>query len=543
MERSERDFMVGRMTRDEERCVSVLHVFWGLFVSMFNTRCPMSEEQIPDGFPAVINSKFITHYSSRNPLSLLTTHHSLLIAFILFFNCSTTAQDSTYALSPNDYLNIVLRYHPIAKQADLIRKQAQAELELARGGFDPTIGSSYDRKTFDGSNYYSLFNSEIKIPSWIGEVKAGYDNYYGININPENKLPREGLSYFGLELPLLRDLITDKKRTALRQAKLFREASEFQRANQLNDLLFDALQAYYNWASAYYTVNVFREALNVANARLDFTRKTVEFGDRAAIDTVEALTQVQSREFDLNEAQLQLNNTTLLLANFLWYENDEPLLISNKVFPSALDDDFITDDISLQQAEELSTQVRGNHPLLQAYRLKLKQLVVERKLKAQNILPRLNAGYNVLSREVDFFRNPEIAAMRNNYKFGITFSMPLSFTQSRSELKLAQLKVKNTQYEINLKALELTNKLKSYYNELLNYQVQTKLFNATLENFKRLLIGEEQRFRAGESSMFLVNARENKVIESEVKLIELKAKYNKTEAAVKWSAGRLFLNQ
>jgi outer membrane protein TolC len=468
-----------------------------------------------------------------------STRKLVWLCFCIVFFTTTQAQDSTYALSANDFLNIVIRYHPIAKQADLLRKQAKAELTIAQGNFDPTINSNYDRKTFDGSNYYSLFESEIKIPSWIGEVKAGYDYYYGININPENKIPQQGQSYFGISLPLMRDLITDKKRTALRQAKLFRDASEQHRFNQLNDLLYDAICSYYDWYSAYNTFSIYQNAVSVAEKRLEFTRKSVEFGDRAAIDTVEALTQLQTRLFELNDARTHLNNATIHLSNFLWYENDEPLLITEKIFPSKIDIDFLNQPILLSQVEEMSTQLKSNHPLLLAYNIKIQQLVAERRLKAQNVLPKLNASYNVLSRELDFFRNPEVAAIRNNYKFGVSFSMPLSFTQSRGELKLAQIKVKDAQYAFNLKSIELNNKLKVYFNELINYQSQTRLFDQTVNNFKLLLSGEEQRFRFGESSMFLVNTRESKVIESEVKLVQLKAKFYKTEAAVKWAAGNL----
>ena len=43
----------------------------------------------------------------------------------------------------------------------------------------------------------------------------------------------------------------------------------------------------------------------------------------------------------------------------------------------------------------------------------------------------------------------------------------------------------------------------------------------------------------GESSLFLVNSRENKSLEALEKLIDLKTKYFKTIYAIKWSAGEL----
>jgi outer membrane protein TolC len=60
-----------------------------------------------------------------------------------------------------------------------------------------------------------------------------------------------------------------------------------------------------------------------------------------------------------------------------------------------------------------------------------------------------------------------------------------------------------------------------------------------LTNFEKLLKAEETLFRNGESSLFLINSRENKVLETERKLIELKAKYYKTIYALQWSTGLL----
>ena len=60
-----------------------------------------------------------------------------------------------------------------------------------------------------------------------------------------------------------------------------------------------------------------------------------------------------------------------------------------------------------------------------------------------------------------------------------------------------------------------------------------------LENYKKLFNSEEILFKNGESSLFLINSREAKVLETEKKLIELKTKYFKTLYSLHWSAGIL----
>lgn len=63
--------------------------------------------------------------------------------------------------------------------------------------------------------------------------------------------------------------------------------------------------------------------------------------------------------------------------------------------------------------------------------------------------------------------------------------------------------------------------------------------SSNTENQRLLLKAEESRFSVGESSMFLVNARENNLIAATQKLIDLKAKFFKSIIGVQWAMGQL----
>lgn len=463
----------------------------------------------------------------------------ILIIFIVAANC-LCAQDSIKIMGAGEFMQIVSKYHPVAKQAALVTEEARAELVIARGGFDPLIYSDYDRKNFDGKNYYSLFGSEIKVPGWYGlELKAGYDVAYGININSENIVPQSGLGYLGLSANVLKGLVMDKRMAALKQAKIFREASEQERLAMLNDLLLEANKAYYDWALSYENLLIFNDAIKLAQVRFDATKQTFYLGDRPAIDTVEALTQLQSRQFQYNEARLQFIKAGLEVSNFLWYDNDMPMQVGEQVKPALLNSDFAALNINLARAEEFETNLRQVNPVLLAYNYKLKMLDVERRLKIENLKPVLTLNYNLLSRRFNMFTEGSPAIFRNDYKFGVKFSMPLTFAQGRGELKLTKLKIQDTRYSFNLKTLEMVNKLKLYYNELVITKEQAVIYGDMVRNMQTLFNGEDQRFKNGESSLFLVNTRENNMLNTAMKLKELQAKFYKTEAAVKWSIGML----
>ena len=70
-------------------------------------------------------------------------------------------------------------------------------------------------------------------------------------------------------------------------------------------------------------------------------------------------------------------------------------------------------------------------------------------------------------------------------------------------------------------------------------QSQLQIMQSMFSNYTSLLRQEELKFKNGESSLFVVNGRENKVIETAQKLVELRIKYQKSYYAVQWAGGLL----
>ena len=87
--------------------------------------------------------------------------------------------------------------------------------------------------------------------------------------------------------------------------------------------------------------------------------------------------------------------------------------------------------------------------------------------------------------------------------------------------------------------MQIELKVKSYFNELENLKKQIELQTKNYANYQQLVNAEEIRFANGESSLFVINSRQNKALEALEKLIEIKTKYYKTVAALQWSAGNL----
>jgi uncharacterized 2Fe-2S/4Fe-4S cluster protein (DUF4445 family) len=74
------------------------------------------------------------------------------------------------------------------------------------------------------------------------------------------------------------------------------------------------------------------------------------------------------------------------------------------------------------------------------------------------------------------------------------------------------------------------NKIDALRQELDSYIVQNRVTRQMVSDSDRLLRAEIRKFQVGESSLFLVNTREAKLIESQLKAIKLQNKFFETKA-------------
>jgi len=453
--------------------------------------------------------------------------------FILFCISSLAASSQNKTLSLDEYLGIIQQYHPIAKQAFLLNERARLTRQMALGGFDPKLSAERERKNFDGVTYYNYFTPEIKLPLWYGiDLKGSYTEYEGAFVNQENKVPQNGLSYVGLSMPIGRGLFIDERRAALKQARIYQSIARNEQQIILNDLFLDATQSYTEWLNAFVNTKVYTDAVQLALIRFEGTKQLFTNGDKPAIDTLEALILLQNRQFKLNEYQQQLINSKNELTAFLWLDNDqaidpEKLLIS----PDSIA--LITNPNTALLIIPANTVAQQN-PEVQAFVFKLQELDIERRLKLEEIKPTLNFNLGILNGGRDGFQNFNAPFLNNNQKFGFSFSMPLTFTKQRAAYSLSKLKIQDATFKLNDKQNQTANKWRSYLNDFNTFTNQITLFELTQANNKALLKGEETKFRFGDSSLFLINSREQKVLETQEKINELKAKRLKTIQVLKY---------
>lgn len=443
------------------------------------------------------------------------------VFYILIFIYSSVfvfGQNLPTEFTYNEFLGYVKKFHPLVKQADLKLNEAQANLLQARGAFDPKIEVDFNEKQFKENEYYSILNSSFKIPTWYGiELKAGFDNTEGIYLNPENTMPNSGLTSLGISVPLGQGLFINQRMADIRKAKIARNLNLAERNLQAVEVLYEASVSYMNWKRSFDEVKLYETYLENALIRYNGVSKLIEQGDKPAIDSVEAEIVVKTRRLNLEAAKLKLTKAKLDLSNYLWLENNIPLELNDNLKPEDLLSKSIKETLKINELGTISIE---NHPKILALDAKINMLKVDRKLKANALLPKLDLSYNYLS-EPSYIDNYRF----EDYKVGVNFSFPLFLRKERGSLKLTDLKIQDSEFGLQFERKNLENKIKAQQQEISSLQKQKEYNNNLVKDFTALLNAEDRLFEMGESSLFIINSRENSLVSSQINDIALENQY------------------
>ena len=232
-----------------------------------------------------------------------------------------------------------------------------------------------------------------------------------------------------------------------------------------------------------------------------------------------------NRKLNLEKSRIKFIKSSLELSNFLWLNENTPIEINDGVIPNINTFNTIDNTLntSLLDIENLNLD---EHPKLQSLDYKFQSLNIDKRLKMNNLLPQIDLQYNFLS------ETPESLNSFNssNYKSGVNVSFPLFLRKERGDLKLAKIKMQDTQYEIQSTKVALKNKIDAINQELESFVLQNDYTGVIVEDYNKMLTAEERKFFLGESSLFLVNSRESKLIDAKLKAISLENEYFNTKA-------------
>ncbi|WP_211290301.1 TolC family protein [Polaribacter gangjinensis] len=449
-----------------------------------------------------------------------------LLLFLFVLTRLSAQENLNSVMTLSEFLGYVKTYHPIVKQANLVINNSEAKLLKARGAFDPKIEVDFDKKQFKDTEYYNKLNGAFKIPTWYGiELKANFENNDGTYLNPEALVPTDGLYAAGISASLLRNFVINERMASLKQAKLFINQAKEDQQILVNEILYNASLSYFDWLKTYNEKRIYEEFLENAKIRFNGVKASFIQGDKPAIDTLEAGITLNDRKLNLEKARIKFIKASLELSNFLWLTNNTPIELQENIIPDVNSLETVDTSLNIALFNDADFDI-NNHPKIKSLGFKIESLNVDKNLKMNNLLPKLDVQYNFLT------QTPRVAnsLIVDNFKAGLTFQLPLFLRKERGDLKLARIKLQETVFENEVTKVTIKNEVNAVQQELNSFITQTNFINGIVKDYGTLLDAENRKFFIGESSLFLVNSRESKLIESKLKAIDIQNLFFKTKA-------------
>jgi outer membrane protein TolC len=161
--------------------------------------------------------------------------------------------------------------------------------------------------------------------------------------------------------------------------------------------------------------------------------------------------------------------------------------------------------------------------------------LIEQKWKKEKLKPKLNLEYNFLNKPIE---NSAYSFSTENYKWGVDFSIPLLLREARGDLKMQQVKILENQNNLLWKKQQILQKIEYLQTQQTIMRQQFSIAQQNSLNGEKLLQGENIKFNNGESSVFLVNQRENYYLDQQQKALDYERKWIQSHVELRY---QLFL--
>ncbi|HHP7237377.1 TolC family protein [Longibacter sp.] len=438
-------------------------------------------------------------------------------------------------LSLDDFLRMVLQESPEVRSIRLEDDRAAARVLEARGLFDPTFASGYEYKTQDENDKLNVLRSGLSVPfnlPFSPNLTMDYRRGLGSSIDPSVATSAFGETRVGLEVAPLVGWTTGKRGVKLEKVRLEPRRADARQSVRRNQLLLDATRAYLTWVEAQQVLTVNRELVDVAVERQTFISRRARIGEEAAIDSVEAELIVVSREGAVAAATQKAEQAAAKLAVFLWNPDGSPMGF-----------DFAAPDMPVEgaspvlrrdvpaEAEAMDRALR-RRPELQEIDVKLQQTRIDERLARVGLRPDLKLE----AQAVSYDDTPMDVA---DVKVGIKIDQSLFFRGDRSAVDEAEIEVRQTDLERLLTERKIEADVRSAVVGLREAQRRAEAAERRVQLARRLQRAEERRFDLGESTLFLLNQREQAFAEARVERIKARVAVRHARADLQWATGAI----
>lgn len=426
--------------------------------------------------------------------------------------------------------------HPQLAAARARVRAAEGDALAARGGFDPLLRargqyvpvSAFPRGTVD-------VELRQATPLWGLSAYAGWRLGLGrfAVYDLRGKTAAAGELRAGLSLPLWQGGAIDRRRADTRVAALAQEAAVVELDARWLELERAAGRAYWAWVAAGLRLELQRRLLALATDRDEALRKQIDAGGLPPVEGLDNRRAIVDREARTVAAERALQQAALELARHLRDARGEVEVPAPTRLPPAFPEP------QRPAADDLERTIAAAHerrPELRRLALTRAAAVVELRLASNNRAPRI---------DVDAYAAKDIGAVDPSFAYlrpaelgvGVTVELPLALRGARGKLRRAEAEMARIDAELRLARDTVALEIRDAHSALVAAHARLDLAREQLTLARALEQAERSRFGLGDSTLLLVNLREQAAADAAVQELEALGDYHRAAVDLRAAVG------
>ncbi len=446
---------------------------------------------------------------------------SALMAALFMTVLPRQALDETLSsVRLNDVFENLEKTFPVILLATREIRKAEFDILAAQGAFDLALKGSVNNTT----GYYNTNRGEMNIvkptPIWGTSFFAGYrlsqgdfpDYYTPRRTNPGGEIR------FGGRIPIWRDRATDSDRLELKQSEINKTIAQNVLDEQKLSVFRDAAASYWNWVSAGKRRRIVGDLFKIAELRQDQIKRRVALGDIPAIELQENERALLARKEQIAAADRLLQKSALYLS--LYYRKGDGTMISPRDgqlpagFPPEVAINNSAFDADKQQALKMRPEIRRIENEIELERNALRFHENQRGPQIDLII----AGSRDMQ-QGPLRRDPWEA------EFGVVFNVPLQTRKQDGKIGGTQTKIEILQQKLSYQRDKIHLEANDALIGLENALRRLEIIKEEVQIADKLARAEKARFDLGDSTLLIVNLREQAAAEVALRLVGAEVDY------------------
>lgn len=416
--------------------------------------------------------------------------------------------------------SVETNYPPLL--ATLLEREVAGGAALqAQGQFDTQLGLTAGADQFGFYPNQRLDASVNQNLRWQGASVYGgwrlgsgdFASYSGLD-----QTQSFGQFRAGIKVPLLRGREIDERRAGLAQTQLGQRIADLTVDQQRLLVRQLAANRYWDWSAAGQRLTIAQELLRVARERDQALRDAAELGAIPRVEVTENQRQVLQREAQIIEAQRGVQQTAIAMSLFYRDAAGFPRIAQDSQLPSKLP---VTEILDPAQVNEDLTRAIAKRPEIASLAAQRAQTRIDIDVAANQTRPSMDFGVGVASEA----GSGPIKRGPNEVKATLTFQVP--WQRRVAEGKLQQASAKHSQLtqremfardQVTAEVQDASSAVRAAHERTL---LATREVTVALD----LADAERERFRLGDSTLFLVNLREQAAVDAELREVSANLDY------------------